>query len=192
MMGVLVPAFGAGCGGGYVPLPTAFPDTPTLVFGKVQVNLSGPTNRGFVPVIEFAELYNRDTGEGFRIDFRTNQSLFILPLAEGHYELTRIQIAEGAFRSMAQFSSSFHVQKDRLTYVGTWLFSVAPPYYDRAVTLTVSSEFTKAIEELNAKYPDRPSRVDQSMLPAPQVQETRLYEVMPYPRVKYYRRHPAT
>lgn len=185
-------AFEGGCGVTYAPLPTAFPAAPTLVFGNIQVKLSGPTNRWFVPQIEFAELYHRDTHERIRIDFKTQQSLFILPLPEGQYELTRVQIAEGGFRSMAQLSSSFRVQNDRMTYVGTWTFEVAPPYYDRAITLTVSSELTNAVAEMQTKYPDHHEHLVQSALPIPATQETRLFEVVPYPRVKYFRRNPAT
>ena len=192
VMGFLVLAFGAGCGAGYAPLPIVFPATPTIVFGKVQVNLSGSSNRWFIPEIEFAELYNRDTDERIRVDFKAKQSLFILPIPEGHYELTRIQIAEGAYRSMAQLSSSFRVKKDQLTYVGTWTFEVAPPYYDRAITLTVSSELTNAVAEMQTRYPGHQDHHVQNALPVPVRQETRLYEVMPYPRVKYFRRHPAT
>ena len=192
VVGFVMLTFGSGCAGMQVPLPKAFPATSTVVFGKVLVNLSGPTNRWFVPEIEFAELYNRDLNERIRINFKAQQSLFVLPLPEGHYDLIRVQIAEGAFRSMAQLPLSFQVQNDRITYVGTWTFEVAPPYYDRAITLTVSSELTNAVAEMHRKYPGYQDYLVRNALPIPASQETRLYEVMPYPRVKYFRRHPAT
>jgi len=192
VVGLFFFALAAGCAGTRVPLPDAFPATPTVVFGKVRVELSGLTNRWFLPELEFVELLNHDTHKRFRIDFKAKQSLFLMSLPEGYYELVRVQIAEGAFRSMAQLSSSFRIHINKLTYLGTWTFVVAPPYYDRAVTMTVASEFPDTVAEIRAKYPDYPSRVAKSALPSPLSQEARLYEVMPYPRVKYFRRNPAT
>jgi hypothetical protein len=138
-------------------------------------------------------LENQETHQRFRVDVQSDNEQFTLSLSPGSYELNRIQISEGPFMSMAQLSSSFALEQGAVTYLGTWRFGVDSPRYGRMVALSmVVDEEDKAQAEqmVKEKYqlPDAQALV--TVLPNPTESETRLYEVMPYPRYpRYFQRH---
>jgi hypothetical protein len=114
-------------------------------------------------------------------------------LAPGEYELIRVQINEGPFLSMAELSSTFSVGSDPVTYLGTWRFGVDSPKYGRMVSISMINDDHDRAQTLHALASNDPSLdvgAVATALPNPAELQTRLYEVMPYPRVpRYFRRH---
>jgi hypothetical protein len=118
---------------------------------------------------------------------------FIVPLSPGDYELVRVQINEGPFLSMAELASRFSVGHDSVTYLGTWRFGVDSPKYGRMVSVSMvndEEDRTKTLHTLALSDPSLDVGSVATVLPDPAEVQTRLYEVMPYPRVpRYFRRH---
>jgi hypothetical protein len=182
----------SGCTSAVDPKPELFPSTGQVAFGRIEVVLSGPTSRWYPPAVGFLEITNRHSGDRYRISVHADKSLFVVSLAPGDYELTRVEITEGAFRGLAQITYPFSIAKtEQATYLGTWKFLVSSPFYYRTLSLTVVSELTNTIDEIEESYSLKIINPVLSDLPQKLVMETRLFEVMPYPRVKYFRRHPA-
>ena len=161
-----------------------------MAFGRIEVSLTGPTNRWYGPAVEFVEVRNRETDQRFRIELQAKRSLFVVSLPAGEYELARVQIGEGPFRGIGYISSAFRIgATDQATYLGTWKFSVSSPFYYRIVALNVTSELTETVAEMSVAYPDHRLPPVVSALPSPGKDENRLFEMWAYPRVKYFRRH---
>ena len=119
--------------------------------------------------------------------------MFVLQLPAGEYALTRVQISEGPFMSMADYASTFQVGAEPLTYVGTWRFGIDSPRYERMIVISAvrdQQEQAQAQRTLFEQYPALDGEMVTAVLPSPTEVETRLYEVMPYPRYPtYFRRH---
>lgn len=94
---------------------------------------------------------------------------------------------------MAELASTFSIQNDPITYVGTWRFGVDSPKYGRMVSISMiddEDDRTKVTESAIQMYPSLENRPVVSVLPTPPDLQTRLFEVMPYPLVpRYFRRH---
>jgi hypothetical protein len=127
------------------------------------------------------------------VEIGSNDERFILPLVPGEYELIRVQINEGPFLSMAELASTFSVGRDPITYLGTWRFEVDSPKYGRMVSISMVSDEAdraQAVEALAVNEPSLEASPVATVLPDPPEVQTRLFEVMPYPRVpRYFRRH---
>ncbi len=94
--------------------------------------------------------------------------------------------------SMAQLRIAFVVAESSVTYVGTWRFGIDSPQYGRMVVVSVvleKGEMDAAIGFLHEQVPTLSEQPIVTILPEPSQIEARLYEVMPYPRYKYFRRH---
>ena len=95
--------------------------------------------------------------------------------------------------SMADVASFFSVGTEPVTYVGIWRFGVDSPRYGRmvAVSMVLDEDERPRIRDLfSEQYPDLVDEPMAEVLPQPAHMETRLYEVMPYPRYpRYFRRH---
>jgi hypothetical protein len=178
-----------GCATKMASLPASLSADQTIVFGKVQANLTGPTTRWYTPQVRFFELMNHSTKERFRVDIESADSPFFLALPPGEYELVRLQINEGAFRSMAQLNSTFQVSRGGLNYLGRWKVKIHPPTYLRLVDVSVETDLEDAKAEVRSLYPDLAGLPIQSQLPTPKDSETRLVEISPYPRVWWFCRH---
>ncbi|MDA1304760.1 MAG: hypothetical protein O2999_10740 [Nitrospirae bacterium] len=176
------------CVGGLQPVPDTFPEKGSVAFGRIKVVLSGPSHRWYEPEVRFIELYNRTLDKRFRLDVESNESLFAISLPEGDYHLTRVQIMEGGFRGMAELTTSFHLDADTVNYLGTWTFSVGAPFYDRDIVLTVSSDMIQALAEAHMIYQDLSPQTIRSNLAYPAEVQTRLFQVTPYPRVRWFQR----
>ncbi len=165
----------------------------SLVFGRVLAILTAPSTRTYEPEIRFFELLNRSSGERFVILVGSRDQVFAVKLPVGHYELSRVQISEGPFMSMADLEASFQVGADPIVYLGTWRFGVDQPRYGRMVLLSLvqdQEDRGRTEREILARFPALSGRPISTLLPAPATSESRLYEVMPYPRYSpYYRRH---
>ena len=174
---------------------TAVPEDvhTTVAVGRAVAVITGERHRIYEPAVRSFEIQNRETGERFTVEIQSDNERFMLSLPTGEYELTRVQINEGPFLSMAQLATTFSVKNDAITYVGTWRFGVDSPKYGRMVNVSMMSDEEdreRASEFVVQAYPllDRGSAV--SSLPQPSALQARLYEVMPYPNVpRYFRRH---
>lgn len=170
-------------------LSRSLPSDGTAVVGHVITVLIGPTTRPYVPELRFFELTSVTTQDRFRVNVESEDMWFILPLPPGDYELSRLQISEGGFLATATLGPAFKVVEGHLTYVGTWRLGIESPQYDRGVLLSAVTESEEIVRRMLAPYhflQDRPLSTD---LLSPRTVETRLYEVPPYPRVWWFRRH---
>ena len=187
VLGLVVPFLG--CATKMAPLPASLSADQTIVFGKVQASLTGPTTRWYPPQVRFFELMNHSTKERFRVDIESADSPFFLAIPPGEYELVRIQINEGAFRSMAQLNSTFQVNQGGLNYLGKWEVKIHPPTYLRLVDVSVETDLEEAKAQVLSLHPDLAGLPIQSQLSTPKDSETRLVEISPYPRVWWFCRH---
>lgn len=173
-----------------VPAQTQ-PDTP-VVFGRMVALLTGETSRSYLPQVRFMEIMNRQTLQRYSIELQSDDKMFVLQLPAGDYALTRVQISEGPFMSMADYDSSFQVGTEPITYLGTWRFGIDSPRYGRMIVLSAirdQQEETTARRALFEQYPALDGKQMTAVLPDPNEAQTRLYEVMPYPRYPtYFRR----
>ena len=161
----------------------------TVVTGHVMTVLMGPTTRWYPPELRFFELVNSVTHDHIRVDVGNSDGWFILALPAGDYEVSRLQISEGAFLSMAGMNSRFSAIDNQVTYVGTWRLGVESPQYDRSILLSVIAESEDIVRQALLPYQilqDRPLSTD---ILTPSTVETRLYEMPPYPRFWWFRRH---
>ena len=165
---------------------------PTVV-GRAIVLLTGESSRRYPPKVRFIELENRQTDRRITVDIDSHDTHFALPLPAGEYRVNRVQISEGPFMSMADVASFFSVGTEPVTYVGIWRFGVDSPRYGRmvAVSMVLDEDERPRIRDLfSEQYPDLVDEPMAEVLPQPAHMETRLYEVMPYPRYpRYFRRH---
>ena len=165
----------------------------TLVLGRVTTVLTGERKRIYEPILRAFELENQQTHQRFRVDVQSDNEQFALSLPPGTYELSRIQISEGPFMSMAQLSASFTLEQGAITYLGTWRFGVDSPRYGRIVVLSTvvdAGDRGQAEHIVKQKYSARETHEVTTALPDPAQGEARLYEVMPYPRYPhYFQRH---
>lgn len=113
-------------------------------------------------------------------------------MAPGEYELSRVQIGEGPFMSMADYAVGFEVVQGRL-YVGTWRFRIDIPRYGRMMAFSANLDEEDRIEAERQLFREAPDLLDVAATEvalSPSQAEARLYEVMPYPRYpRYFRRH---
>jgi hypothetical protein len=173
------------------------PDTETIqsniAVGRAVVFLTGEGSRIYEPVVRSFEIQNRQTRQRFKVEIQSKNDRFVLPLTPGEYELIRVQINEGPFLSMAQLASTFSVSQDPITYVGTWRFGVDSPKYGRMLSVSMENDEedrAQAVETLTHDEPSLEASPVRIVLPDPPEVQTRLFEVMPYPRVpRYFRRH---
>jgi hypothetical protein len=167
--------------------------TGSLVVGRVVTALTGETSRRYPPEVRFFELEDQASQRRFQVEIESADKYFTIDVPPGRYRLTRVQISEGPFRSMADLSMTFLVEAGAIMYVGTWRFGVESPRYGRMIHAAVIADQTEAIRArdfLNDYYPTFDGRSIVEMLPQPAQMEARLYEVMPYPRYpRYFRRH---
>lgn len=165
----------------------------SLVVGRVITVITGETSRRYPPEVRFFELEDQLSQKCFQVEIKSRDQYFAVDLPPGKYRLTRVQISEGPFMSMADLPATFVVDSGVITYVGTWRFGVDSPRYGRMVVVSVvadQAEATGGRDFLNTRYPIFGGRTMVEAIPQPSQVEARLYEVMPYPRYsRYFRRH---
>ena len=164
-----------------------------LVVGRVLTVLTGERARQYEPELRFFELEEEGTSHRYQIDVRSADQFFVVDLPPGRYQLTRIQISEGPFMSMADVGIKFSVGAGTITHVGEWRFGIDSPQYGRMLMVSTGideEETTRVLEFLAQRYSPVDTRSMVESVPQPSQIEARLYEVMPYPRYpKYFRRH---
>src|SRR5690349_7671937 len=134
---MIVSSFAA-CATMVTALPERLDETRTIVMGRAVTVLLGPTTRWYGPAVRFIDLVDRGTGQRYRVMLESQDRHFILQLPPGDYELSRVQISEGPFMSLADLHEIFTVQPDRVTYVGTWRFGIDIPKYGRTLLVSMS------------------------------------------------------
>lgn len=165
------------------------PSDGAIVVGHVVTVLIGPTNRAYVPELRFFELINMATQERVRVEVESKDRWFILRLHPGDYELSRLQISEGAFLAMAGLNPGFKVGRGEINYIGTWRLGIESPQYDRSILLSAIAEDRETVRQALAPYPSLQDHPFSTNLLTPAMVETRLYEIPPYPRFWWFRRH---
>lgn len=164
-----------------------------LVFARMLTVLTDRPGRVYDPALRFFEVRHRESGERYRVDVGADEKFLAFPLPPGEYEFTRLQISEGPFLSMADLSMVFQVGREGATYLGRWRLGVQSPRYGRKVLVSMARTDQGQGEDVRALIEDDPERQSMSVTVAevrPTEAESRLYEVMPYPRYPtYFRRH---
>ncbi len=164
-----------------------------LVVGQVVTVLTGERGRIYATKVRFFEMEDQRTHERFTVEIKSEDRYFAIALPVGDYRLNRVQISEGPFMSMADVSAAFSVSQDKVTYVGTWRFGVDSPRYGRMVVLSMvmdGDDRSQTDAFLAKQYPALQGGPVTCVLPEPSTMETRLYEVLPYPRYpRYFQRH---
>lgn len=167
--------------------------TDSLVVGRTVTGLLGERARRYLPKMQFFELEHQESHKRFQVMIESPDQHFAISVPHGTYQLTRVQISEGPFRSMADLPMTFSVGVGAVTYVGAWQFGVDSPRYGRMVAVSVTvdqAEAAKAHDFFDGQYPTFKDRSMVEMLPQPTQMHVRLYEVTPYPRYsRYFRRH---
>lgn len=181
-----------GCVHQFAPHPTQESLREPLVFGQIQVWQEKPSGRIFLPELASLEFITKDGERRYRVDIEAAASYFFLPLDPGQYQVTRVFIQEGGFRSSAEVPLAFEVPDQGVVYLGTWRFQIDSPNFTRELDVTVSSELVKAIVELGVRYPSLSPNLVGSSLAEPSVLRSRLYEITPYPRFRWFQRHNST
>lgn len=175
---------------------TVLPETESrkiLLVVRMVAVITGDRARRFEPEVRQVEMIHGATGERFNVTVQGKDEVVAVFLPPGQYSINRVQINEGPFLSMAQLSSSLAVEVSPVVFGGTWRFGVDSPRYGRMVLLSMVFEDEareRAERKIREEYPTLASEPMTAVLPYPAEGETRLYEVMPYPRYpRYFRRH---
>ncbi len=164
-----------------------------LVVGRALSVITGDRSRRFEPEVRRMELMQRRTGQRYRVMVKGEDKMFAFFLPAGDYDITRVQINEGPFLSMAKMSSSFTLGRDPVAYVGDWRFGVESPRYGRMMLVSMEAQDDTrevVVRKIREEYPDLAAAPLTTVIPSPAESQTRLFEVSPYPRVpKYFQRH---
>jgi len=164
-----------------------------LVVGRAITVLTGERSRRYAPQLRFFELESVDSSQRYQIEIKSADQFFAIDLPPGRYRLSRIQISEGPFMSMADAAIMFSVVSESITHVGAWRFGIESPQYGRMLVVSTSAdqeERARVWGFLNEHYSGIKEHSIVESLPQPPQMEARLYEVMPYPRYpRYFRRH---
>ena len=191
LLGILA-GMSIGCVHQLAPHPAQENLKEPLVFGHIHVWQEKPSGRIFLPELASLEFITKDGQRRYRVDIEAASSYFFLPLDPGHYQVTRVFIQEGGFRSSAEVPLAFEVPDQGVAYLGTWRFQIDSPNFTRELEVTIISEPVKAIVELKVRYPSLSYTPVVSMLAEPSLLRSRLYEITPYPRFRYFNRHNPT
>ncbi|PJA77995.1 MAG: hypothetical protein CO149_06450 [Nitrospirae bacterium CG_4_9_14_3_um_filter_51_5] len=163
-----------------------------LVFCHIHVWQDKPSGRIFLPELASLEFITKDGERRYRVDIEAASSYFFLSLKPGQYQVTRVCIHEGWFRSSAEVPLVFEVPDQGVAYLGEWRFYIDSPNFTRELEVIISYEPLKAIVELRARYPSLPPHLVVSSLAEPFLLRSRLYEITPYPRFRWFQRHNPT
>ena len=158
-----------------------------LAFGSIHVATDGPHPRMFPTMLRFFSLTNEDTGERFRVDVHSDSDVFSLRLAVGNYVVDRVQFNAGPFMAESHVRLNVRVPDGKAVYLGAWEFTVDTPRTIRRVRIRIlegEPEFPKA---LSADIVSNAMPIE-TALPEPDTFETRVFQVAPLPKVKYFYR----
>ena len=172
----------------FIPSGSFQPSTThELVFGYIQVETTGANSRGYPTNVRFISLGNTDTGERFRIDVNSDSEVFSVRLPVGHYSVDRVQFNEGPFMAESHVQFEFQVPPKRAIYLGVWQFAVETPRTVRLVRIHFVEGDTGFQKEISARILSETTPIE-TVLPKPNIFETRMFSVAPHPKVKYFYR----
>ena len=165
----------------------------TLVVGRAVTTIRGQAQRVYPPELRSFEVINRESEERYKIYVKSEDEYFSFSLPPGRYTINRVQISEGPFLSMAQFTGNFVLEPDVVAFLGTWRFGVDSPKYGRQVMVSIildEQDHQRAQQFVRDSYPTFDARPMMILIPEPSHEQARLFEVMPYPNYpRYFRRH---
>ena len=162
----------------------------SVVVGFIQVEPNGPYFRMHQkdPFVRFFDVRNTSTGEWTRVHMTEKAKNFLTRLSPGHYELYRIQIGEGPFRSESQVDMNFDVLADKTMYLGIWRLRVEAPKTVRMLHLDVLGDVPDW-DLMVSLHPELGEKALVVSLPQPVINQNRLFTVAPsQPRAKYFYR----
>jgi hypothetical protein len=162
----------------------------SVVVGFIQVEPTEPYVRlhQTEPLVRFFDVMNSRTGEWTRVPMTGKAERFVTRLSPGHYDLVRIQIGEGPFRSESQVNMSFDVLEDKTMYLGIWRLRVEAPKTERMLHWEVLAE-APDWDLVVALHPELGEKVLVVSPPTPTIHQMRLFAVAPsQPRAKYFYR----
>jgi len=161
-----------------------------IVVGFVQVEPTRPFFRKHQTeaLIKFFDVKNIKTGERTRVHMEPGAERFVTRLSPGEYELFRIQIGEGPFRSESMVNMTFQVYADKVVYLGIWRLRIDPPKTVRMFQWDVLAEAPNW-DLLLVSHPDIGDKPLLISLLQPVTSHVRLFAVAPsQPRAKYFYR----
>ncbi len=161
-----------------------------IVLGFVQVEPRGPYFRMHQADarVRFFDVKNTSTGETTRIPMTEKSERFVTKLSPGQYELFRVQIGEGPFRSEAHVEMNFDVIQKKMNFLGVWRLRVDPPKTVRMLQWEVVAE-TELLDPVQVLRPVLEENPLELSLPTPLRNDLRLFAVAPsQPRSKYFYR----
>ncbi len=162
----------------------------STVVGFIQLQPKGPFFRAHQAEaqVRFFDVVNTQTDERTRVLLTDNGERFVTDLEPGSYELFRMQIGEGPFRSESHLEMTFDVFTDKVTYLGIWRMRLDPPKTVRMVKIDVMTEVPEWDAMLDA-HPELGKKPVVVSLLQPITNQVRLFSVAPVqPRSKYFRR----
>ena len=162
-------------------------DANELVFGYIQVETDGSNPRGYPTHVRFIAMTETTTRERFRVDVHSDSDVFSLRLPVGTYSVDRVQFNEGPFMYESHVQLEFHVPEGKAVYLGVWQFAVETPRTIRHVRIQIA-EGDQELPMLFSANLVTDSTPIITVLPKPEVFETRVFTVAPYPKVKYFYR----
>lgn len=163
-----------------------------LVFGKIHLWQDEPSGRISLPDRSSIEFMKQQGGTRYRMEVDGASSFFFLSLTPGVYQVTQVVIYEGGFRARAELPLVFTVPEDGIGYLGNWRLHLNPPNFSRDLELTITSELVEAIVELRVRYPSFFGKPISTVAVEPQTLRSRLFEMTPYPRFRWFNRHNPT
>ncbi len=165
-------------------------DTKSAVVGFIRLQPKGPFFRAHQTEarVRFFDVANAQTDERTRVTVQANGERFVTRLEPGTYELFRIQIGEGPFRSESHLEMTFEVHANKVTFLGIWQMELDPPKTVRMIKIDVMPEVPEWDAMLGA-HPDLGKEPLVISLLQPITNQARLFSVAPIqPRSKYFRR----
>ena len=162
----------------------------SVVVGVIQVETKGPYFRMHQKeaFVRFFDVRDTSTGEWTRVHMTEKVEGFVTRLSPGHYEIFRIQIGEGPFRSESQVDMNFNVFEDKTIYLGIWRFRVEAPKTVRMLHLDVIGDVPDW-DLIVSLHPELGEKALVVSLPQPVTNQNRLFTVAPsQPRAKYFYR----
>lgn len=162
----------------------------SVVVGFIQVEPSGPYFRMHQTeaYVQYFDVVHSQTEKRTRIHLEPEAQRFVTKLLPGHYELLRIQIGEGPFRSESHVNMSFDVLADKTMYLGMWRLGIDPPKTVRMLQWEVLAKTPNLdpLQVFHGVFDEKP--LEFSLL-QPTTNHVRLFAVAPsQPRAKYFYR----
>jgi hypothetical protein len=159
----------------------------SMAFGGIVIETIGPNPRQFPARLSFFDVVHDSTQERIRVMIESEAQRFSVLLSPGHYEVVRLQITQGPFRTESSIPMRFHISANQLTYLGTWQLKVDTPRTQRMVWIEVS-EKNKNWEKAFEGHPILKDKTVVSSFPEFTTHQARMYVVAPIPKVPYFYR----